>query len=78
MLLLVTCDEDGDIRLQFFPDSEAAGAAFGEHAPKRWLTADEAAGDPNYWPSDSAFLAEVTPVRLEPKEVAVRWQVTRG
>jgi hypothetical protein len=79
MLMMVTCDEDGDISLRFYRDQEEFGrlAEFtDDNPPPRWLTAEEAAGDPNYWPGNGAFLAEVTPLRMEPEQVTVKWRVT--
>jgi hypothetical protein len=76
MLMLVTGTEDG-ARFQFFADEASLTAQFGEDepAPSRWLTWDEAATDHNYWPEDSAFLAEVKPMQMQPEQVAVSWKV---
>lgn len=75
MLMLVT-NSDGDVSLQFFRDQAEFDAAFSaDELGMRWLTAGEAAGDPNYWPEGGAFLAEVTPLRMEPEQVTVKWKI---
>ena len=66
MLMLATPSEDG-LRLRFFAAAEDVTAKFAadeEQPPSVWLTAEQATEDSNYWPEDSAFLAEVVPRKL--------------
>jgi len=76
--MLATPSEDG-LRLRFFAAAEDVAATFAadeEQPPSIWLTAEQATEDSNYWPENSAFLAEVSPMKMEPEQVAVRWRAT--
>jgi len=74
-MLLVTCSPDG-IRMNFFTTVGEMVEHYdgGESLPQRWLTFAEAAGDPNYWPEGSGFLAEVSTLQLVPETVATSWK----
>ena len=78
MLMLATISEDGDFSLRFFSSADELTAHFDGDPPTVWLTPEQASGDPNYWPEGGAFLAEVTPMRMEPEQVAVTWRAVPG
>jgi hypothetical protein len=85
MVLMVQVSEDG-ARLYFFPDVDAVLDTLRSDevdvASIAWLTAEQAEGDPMYWPrgdrAEAVFLAEVSPLRLEPAQVVTAWRASRS
>lgn len=74
MMMLITPGEDGT-RIRFFATQDQLTDWLEDDVPSRWLSAEEAQEDPNYWPAGSAFLAGVTPLRIVPKEIAVSYEI---
>lgn len=79
MLMMMSVGGDGDVFVHFFEDEEDLLNRIKNEdvdMPTKWLTAEEATEDINYWPENSAFLAEARVMELRPKDVITSWELT--
>lgn len=83
MLMLITPADGGGASIGFYSSMEEMMHAMDwdnepQFMPKRWLTLQEARQDANYWDERDAFLAEIKPLRLVPKETVITHEIAVG
>lgn len=74
----IICNDDGEIYVSFFPTADALLDNLQEHYPAKppvFLTVEEAAGDPCYWPERGVFVSRVTPLKAVPKIEITGWEI---